>query len=315
MAASEDRHWWQSPAVTTVGYLVAVVLVFLGITQFAERNATNERFLNSMPFRIWIGLAAVSVGMWLALLSRGLAAIRALEGPWRRRKAWWLSNLGGYVAVVLVCAALLAIGQSAPLGIPVTGWAWLIRVLLAVGAIAVAPWILLVWLAHEQVRNLPEKTERIPCEGEEQASEINSVVADLLDIWKVIQNCALALALGLSPAILNTGALRLALIDSAVIKEEQFPPYAVLTYAAPFAAVVAAAILPLVVGYRRQAFALIDKALGAPESGVPTQAWDEDRQRLEARLNVATGVLRNPITALSLLTPFATAALAAFVPT
>jgi hypothetical protein len=48
--------------------------------------------------------------------------------------------------------------------------------------------------------------------------------------------------------------------------------------------------------------------------GKPAAEWAEERARLEALLHLDLSILRNPLTALSVLAPLLISALAAFLP-
>src|SRR5215204_4709939 len=75
-------------------------------------------------------------------------------------------------------------------------------------------------------------------------------------------------------------------------------------YGAFFAAVLAAVALPLVRSWRRTAQELVD-AQDAPGGEVAnfTKTSQERRTLIETRLGINTGLLRSPLTALTVFTP------------
>jgi hypothetical protein len=143
---------------------------------------------------------------------------------------------------------------------------------------------------------------------------IAGAVASALAVWKAFNSCVLALAALLSMTALLNSALRVALLDAAIVRPADFPPAAVLAYGLIAAVLLAVAVLPLLLAYRAEAARLVERAAGTPVSGVPSQSWLDARARLQVRLNVEANLLRQVSTTFSLLLPLVTAALAAFVP-
>jgi hypothetical protein len=315
LTSNGTRRWWRSPAGTTIGLLAVFVVLAAALRTYAEHNAVDVGFARSPGFRGWIGAAALSTGIWIWTFERGLATLRRLPAGWRRRRGWWVRHALAYLVVVTAVLTLLRLNNAArSLPVPVKGFAGLTQALIVAGALAAAPWILMVWLAHERVRELAGHIDAIapPRDGGLDGPGISVAVRSTMDAWRAIERCALALVV--STAALMSGALRTALLDNNVVEKAVFPTSAVLAYGAFFAIVIAIAIVPLVVTWRDQAVSLVDHALGEPITGVPDQMWLDTRSRLEARLHIDVPVLRRPITALSVLAPFGTALLTAFLP-
>jgi hypothetical protein len=124
----------------------------------------------------------------------------------------------------------------------------------------------------------------------------------------------LSLSLVVTPAVLTTGALRLALVPDYV-SETDFPPLSVILYGLFFAVFVAAAILPMVLVWRSRARELVGYLEPLPTDGKPTPEFAQSRTRLEEFLHLDIGYLRSPITALGILAPVVTAAITALIPT
>jgi hypothetical protein len=325
------RDWWQYPAARAVGFVALGLAVFAAILLFGQHNTTDRRFTHTLGFRGWAAMATLSVGVSVAAFSQGLSNIRGLAATWKRPRAWWIWNLAAYAVLGAAASVLLRLivagsnPASSTIHVPIQGFAGLIGVLTLAGVIAAAPWVLMVWLAHEELHNLSSAISNIrPAEPAEPTKDVETSQMDgpavtaaltsTLAIWTVIERCALALALIVSTAVFNTGALRLGLINTSVIKASGFPASSVLGYGVVYAVVVAILIIPLVLGWRSQAVNLVEHALGSPAAGVPSSAWMEARERLERRLRLDTPFFRRPITALSLLSPLATAFLTTLVP-
>ncbi|WP_204048419.1 hypothetical protein [Microbispora siamensis] len=316
------RAWWRSPAMTTLAATVTALGVFAGIVAFALDRAQNRDYVDG-AFRNWAAVATVSLLVSVVLLLRGIAAVRALPSGWTRGRAWWTWNLLAYVVLGATAALLLnlVVSGSNHVRVPIRDFAVLIQGLTLAGWISGAPWLLLVWLTHEQVGLLAVHIGRIvppqPVGGFSPARLDALVVAAAVQatahVWQTIERCALVLALLVSTAVVNTGALRATLIMSHAIPASDFPPGWVLGYGAFFATLVAAVVVPLVLAWRTQAYRLIDRALGEPVAGIPDDTYLAARTRLETHLHIDAQILRRPIAALSVLSPIGTAALTAFI--
>lgn len=126
-------------------------------------------------------------------------------------------------------------------------------------------------------------------------------------------------------AIILTGALRIAWLaqveswaaegkTSAQVKDLQadFPASDVLVYGAFYAVLLVVIILPLVAAWRASAQEHVDSQY--PLGDKVDKDWEEGRARVEKALHLDVGLIRNPLTALAVLTPLATAALATYLP-
>ena len=314
--------WWRWPASTTVGSLVLAVVAAWLMLWYAERYGTNEAFVED--FRGWIGVAVLSLGIWMALFVRGVATVRAHRRMWPQGRLWWTWHIGAYALLVAAVVALLALNNATQtIVVPIEGFAVVTRALILLAGVAAGPWVLTVWLAHEQLRTLrfevgqirsPEPAERLAIEAVDGPA-ISAAVQHSLAVWTVIERSALSLAVLVSTAVFLSGALRLALINSGALDEAVFPVSAVLGYGAFFAVVLAIVVIPLVLAWRSTAMRLVEAALGVPRWGIPDQTWLDAQDRLLTRLRLDANVLRRPISALSIASPLLTAVLAALVPT
>ncbi|MEU2624295.1 hypothetical protein ABZ642_40345 [Streptomyces sp. NPDC007157] len=313
MAIRDDvRRWWASSAARAMVFVLLAALVFNGLVLFAQLNSRDDVFVDH-GFRFWAAMATFSFVVWIALLGRGITAIRAFPASWRRGRRWWLASLASYAVLMLAASTMLGgVSRGNSFEVPIRHFPALISVLTAAGAAAAAPWVLSVWLAQESAKKAAGQ-ETSP-DGAADPAAIAAAVTDVLIVWRVIERSGLALSLIVSTSAFNTGALRLALIGSGAVKPDDFPPAFVLGYGAFVAAVLVAILLPLVLIWRTRAFALVEQALPAPDSGLLGEDLIAARTRMEAQLHVDAGFLRNPMTILSVLSPFATALVTTLVP-
>ena len=94
----------------------------------------------------------------------------------------------------------------------------------------------------------------------------------------------------------------------------EFPAVNVLYYGALFAVLLSVLAVPLAASWRSYARVLVDHANLLPPDGQPTEEWVASRARLEALLHLDVSLLRNPLIALTILSPLLTGVLAAFIP-
>lgn len=274
-------------------------------------------------YPLWAATASISLVIWISVFTLGLSTIRGQPTTWRRRPRWWIGSsiaAAGF-AVASSLILLLISWNMSPLQ-STDSLRSIVLVLMVLGWLAASPWILLIWITHEQIHALGAsiKGVREPVPSEEydphsiDGAALRSVTAALDAVWDAIQAASLALGLLLSTLVLNTGVMRTVRV-SAGASEEDFPPWYVLAYGVFFAAVLAAILVPIVVGWRNAGFELARRALGEPSSGVPSQSRVAAQERLLSRIGVDRPLLRRPIAAVSVLAPFLTAFVTSLVPT
>ncbi|KQR11909.1 hypothetical protein [Cellulomonas sp. Leaf334] len=269
-------------------------------------------------FAIWAALVLIGLLAWVVVLRAGVRRVR------RAGIRLWSGALARYVAIAMFATAMLQTATHYTKFTEDDSVVIFLAVLvvLAVGWAAAAPWTLLVWHTHDDdsvTRAVaavhPPRWDDAGVEPQYDATAILAATAALHRTWRTIEDSAIAFAVILSTAVLNTGTLRLAALSSGATTEEKSPAVLVLAYGAFLAAVATALVAPLVVGWRTRATTLVDLALGEPPTGVPTAEYVETRDRFLNHLGLRAGVLRTPIAALSILAPFATAFLTTLVPT
>jgi hypothetical protein len=198
------RGWWRSPAARAVFFVAFGLVAFAAILLFGQHNSTDRRFTHGLAFRAWAAAATVSLGASIAVFGRGLSAIREHRrmATWDRPRRWWMWNVAAYAAVAVVAVALLRLATVGnPVHTPVRGFPTLIGSLTLVGVIAACPWLLMVWLAHEQVRHLGFMVGTIkPAQVTDDfdltkldGPAITDAVTCATAIWTAIERCALAL--------------------------------------------------------------------------------------------------------------------------
>jgi hypothetical protein len=292
-------------------FVLLAALVFNGLVLFGRRNSRDDAFVDH-GFRFWAAMATFSFVVWIALLGRGIAAIRAFPASWRRGRRWWLASLVSYAVLMLAASTMLGgVSRGNSFEVPIRHFPALIGVLTAAGAAAAAPWVFSVWMAQESAQKAAEEGAS---RGAANSAATAAAVTDVLAVWGVIERSGLALSLIVSTSAFNTGALRLALIGSGAVEPDDFPPAVVLGYGAFFAAVLVAILLPLVLTWRTSARELVEEVLPVPDSGLLSEDLLAARGRMEAQLHIDARFLKNPTAILSVLSPFATALITTLVP-
>jgi hypothetical protein len=176
-------------------------------------------------------------------------------------------------------------------------------VFIAIAASAV-PWLVLVWLLQDQLTTYAEP-------------QAPPTTEDLRRLWDSLYAIVLAFAVFVVLALVTSGALRLAYFagakDPAANKQgPEFPASNVLLYGAFFAILLSAIALPLVAAYRAKALRRL--RLCHPIKEPPDEKDKDATEWQESLLHLDIGVLRSPITALTVFTPLITAALTAYLP-
>jgi uncharacterized protein YpmS len=146
-----------------------------------------------------------------------------------------------------------------------------------------------------------------------EKAEVQKIMSQLISTWEDVQNVTVPLSLVVTPAVLTTGALRLAVVPKPV-SNVNFPALSVMLYGLFFAMFVAAAVIPMVLSWRSRARELVDLMEPLPKDNKITEVIAR-RSSLEKFLQLDVGYLRSPITLLGILAPFVTAAVTALIPT
>lgn len=300
-----------TPPLRAVGVGIVTVLTYLVL--LALGRAAGPEY-ESGGYPLWAGVASIAIVIWGFVCWAGVKAPRRQSGEWQRGGRWWAVAISAYIVFALVVSGtlLLIISQAG-------GADWLTLLIRSLAWIGAAPWIMLIWIGHEQVDTAHARIRavRIPVPADEfdptriDGAAITRAMGALKEIWIAIESSSLALAAVLSTVVINTGALR----TMYGRDEEEFPSWWVLGLGVFFALVMLAVLAPIVVAWRNQGMLLVDRALGSPRSGVPSDSQVGANDRLLRRIGVDRPLLLRPIAALSVLAPFLTAFVTSLVPT
>jgi hypothetical protein len=307
--------------IGTVGLLFAVTAA-LGVDDSTGTKDSND-FVTSVPWTVWRMVAAAAILLFLGML---LTAARVLAngGNWgivvtpRRR---WVYVAIAAAAIGVFFFTLSLTGGRFP-DVPVKSLVIRLRAVLLTGMVASVPWLALVWLAHEACHALHDRIESLspittkPAKSDSRAepTPYREVITQLLNLWRLLVLCVGGFALGVVAAIVTSGALRAAFIAAHPDRGKEFPAVNVLYYGALFAVLLSVLAVPLAASWRSCARGVVDHAYPLPPDGQPTEEWVASRARLEVLLHLDVSLLRNPLTALTILSPLLTGALAAFIP-
>lgn len=335
MSTVESSAHRLSPALASLLIAVIALLTYGVLWVVARWSGADAEIPKGYP--LWAAVATISFVVWLVVFLSGVRTVRREAGRPRRLPGWWWRSIPIYAGLAIAASGLLyAIAFASDLASacdvrndapPCDDWAEpdafrvIILVLTVLGWTAGAPWIMLVWITHEELRAMGGAVARIrsPAAADEldphriDGDSLNNIAQRMDEVWRGIEGPSLALGLILSTLVLNTGTLRLVELDAGR-PPATFPPYQVLAYGAFFALVAVAVVAPLVLEWRRRGLTVIAKALPEPLSGVPSETQVSAANRLATRLGLDAPLLRRPITALGVLAPFATAIVASLVP-
>lgn len=305
-----------TPPLRAVGVGIVAVMTYLVL--LAVGRAAIPDYEDS-GYPLWAGVASIAIVVWGFVFSVGVAALRhSRESAERRLGGWWAGAISAYVVFALAVSVTLGLFISGAGGAD-----WLTVLIRSLAWIAAGPWIMLIWIGHEQVAAahamIMDVDAPVPADEFDPAQIDGPAVTRAIDaldrIWDVIESSSLALAAVLSTAVINTGTLRTVRIANGRLEEDDFPSWWVLGLGVFFALVLVAVLAPIVARWRKEGLLLVDQALGDPRSGVPSESQLGAKDRLLRRIRVDRPLLLRPVAALSVLAPFLTAFVTSVVPT
>jgi hypothetical protein len=317
------RRWWSLPPVVTVAwgalFFGAVVLLDIGAS---TGTASSKAFIVGAPWLVWRIAAGAFIVLSVILIVIAVETLRSSE-------TWGLTvspgQLWAYLGMALL--AVIAIGTVIKLSgahvsqnLPVRALGFRTGAALFAGLAAGVPWLVIVWLGAAECNTLKDRVLKLPQGGlldaktPANAEGYRKIINQLLNLWRLLNNCALAFAVAVVAIIVATGALRAAFLSAYPARASQFPPANVLVYGGFWALVLVVITLPMAAAWRDRARQVVERGYPLPADGQPTESWVSARARLEHLLHLDVPVLRNPLTALSVFTPLITATLAAFIP-
>jgi H+/gluconate symporter-like permease len=321
----EDTFWLRMPPPLRSGVLLGGLFGFAALLGIAgsQGTAESEQFVRSVPWTVWRGVASAALVVFVVL---AIQAIRVLQDPQRwgmsvqkdRRNRYLVCAAAGAAAIVAYRLCFPGAGPD----LPVQNLSLRTSTVLIAGMLASIPWLTVVWLAHSECHdlgknvNLQPKTEyqRAMDDTPGETGHFRNAVDGLLKLWQLLLVCVGAFTVGVVAAVASSGALRGAFVAAHPDRKDEFPPANVLLYGGFFALALSIITVPLVASWRARAQDLVEHGCPLPADGKPTAEWTEERERLEKLLHLDLSILRNPLTALTVLTPLLISALAAFLP-
>jgi hypothetical protein len=314
-----DKRLPHSPRLA-LGFLALVALIYLllGIGQ------GNSDIANSVEWVTWKFFASLATAIAVVSAMLGGSAVgkvktygqsddsaspaARLAKPLgqQRPKGRFLAYIVLAVFLISVIFGFLFLGGGAN----TQGWptdlhikAHTRPVAIAIGLAAV-PWLVLVWLVQDRLAAYAKESDP-------------PSTAELRSLWNSLYAIVLAFAVFVVLALVTAGAVRLAYFagakDPAANKQgPEFPASDVLLYGAFFAILLSAIALPMVAAYRAAAVRRLRFCHPIED---PLDHSDKDATEWqESLLHLDIGLLKSPITALTVFTPLITAALAAYLP-
>lgn len=282
----------------------------------ADDTDVSRTYVNGVGWLAWRTTAALAIAAFLLLFGKGVRFLvyrheYDLPASSERVRAY------GVVAALAIATAISvsAFGTEPwRLQIPVTHIAWRTRAVLYIGLASTVPWFVITWLCHDRCRPQQQRPW----------NSADKLTFDQLErLWDVLVYCLRTFAIGVTSAMLTTGALRFAFLEAQPQCDpgykgqrpctQDFPAVDVLLFGAAFAIAGSAVALPLILSWRGEAASWVEQQAGPPPEP-PTEDWLADRNRLAAMLHLNTPILREPLTLLGILTPLVTSLLAAFLP-
>ncbi|MEJ1110876.1 MULTISPECIES: hypothetical protein [unclassified Kribbella] len=307
------------------GALVFAVAAGLGADASTGAQA-SDAFVESAAWDVWRLVAATASVLFLALLLTAVHVLRNANewGVTGSELKLWPHLAFGILGTAVLILGRIVVGGGTP-ELPVKALEVRVGAVLTTSLLAGIPWVVLVWLAHETCHLLQQRIEELPSippvlesssksRSKDMKPSRRDVIEQLLRLWRLIELCVGAFALGVVAAIVTASLLRAAFLEAYPARDDEFPTVNVIYYGVLFAAIASLVNLPLIVVWRRSARTMVDHTFPLPPDGQPTEEWVAARTRLEALLHLDVSLLRNPLTAFTILSPLLTSALGAFVP-
>jgi hypothetical protein len=305
----------------------------------AGRTPESRAFASGVAFEAWALLLAATVALWVAIFAFLWRSIIEAFGRIRARTVG--GPLAGYAVIaMLVLGSLFFVGEGAPPN-PLYASTVKVQAIVTVVFLLGAPAAVALWLIQSTVSHLARALSLAPpvaiveaVEGANTATSTRDLVrsaagtqdgtvagrsradwvATLLGLRRLTQRILIAVSLGISAAVLSTGALRNALLEARAVTAETFPSSWVLLYGALFTVVFVFVFVPSLLEWRGVASRLVDHAYPIPHDGRPTQAWHDGRQHMNRMLGLDASPLRALGPLLGIASPVLISIAAIFVP-
>lgn len=312
------------------------------VEEAGEANADSEaKGVGEREWRAWIATTSLGLSLAILLAIHGWVRLRRLptQLPDEAKITEEVMRVHGRMAMlwVIVLAVTVSLLVSDPRKWP---QAMEVRLLIVstIGVFCAAPWVAITWLCHQatwpywlkphelmaaQTGAAGSASTQAPSIQASSthgtgAAAVDAQIAVLQQIWSHIVGVALAFSGLVAVALIPTGALRNLYLSQATDDKDSlrasFPSSDVLLYGGLWSLVAGLVVIPLVFSWRAAAQSAVDKRY-PPNSTTADKPGDVTaRGALQSMLNLNSGILRNPLTVLTIATPLVTAAIAAFVP-
>jgi hypothetical protein len=311
------------PAITVASIIIILGAQWLIGLRPRDGSAASDRLASTAQWTTWVFLAGFSVALFVVLFGLGVGLVLRPAPRWglaetpRRRRYWYLAFAAAFVGA-LCYVMLLAKPYPAVTHIPVRHMVLRTRSVIVSGYIAMMPWVALVWLAHRECATIKQHLANLPAEGmaaEQPTTEpLQTAVDQLQRLWRLINACVGAAAAVVVVAIVTAGALRTTYLAFAPASKDDYPASVVLLFGGLYGTLLIAIGVPLAASWRARARDVLEHAYPLRLDTRRDERWAADRAQLEHLLHLDTGLIRSPLTALSVLTPLITSLLAVLVP-
>ncbi len=297
-------------------------------TPNCDSSATS---VGTREWQIWIGTVSAGLAIAIVLAIHGIVRLKRIPGHWPPRAdvgkvAVWLHGVAALAWIYGLGRAVSELVHD-PRTWPLDDMELRLQWVAGIGLLCATPWLAMTWLCHKAVHGywVEPHTLRTDLQDKDKPTrdmtKTDADIAALQQIWSQIVGIALAFATLVAISLIPTGALRNLWLSQNVDGEdakkrlgESFTTTDVLLYGAMWALVAASVVIPLVASWRSTAQSVVDAAYPPNATIAADKDAKETRESLESMLNLSSGILRNPLTVLTVATPLVTAALAAFIP-
>jgi hypothetical protein len=267
-----------TPGLATVLFVLVLMVITAILAWPTATTLQGTPYREEPAFRLWALVAASAMLVWLIMSAR----------LWRLGRAWKPHHRGSVrwappvlyvalaVAICVVLRAFLAAPLTPPLPVALAVRWWL---LLIVGLLAAGPAVLGLWLVYLRLRDLSEVLP--PRDAPMVAGES---MHHLSALWGYAQQCLVGLVVIVTTGVVATGLLGKALLATGY-SPAQAPAAWLLVFGGFLTAVSALVYIPFVVYWRSFVAQLVQAIYPLPESGLPTDEWLGDRNRLRGFLH------------------------------
>ncbi len=267
-----------APALATLLFVLVLLVVTALLAWPTATTLEGTPYGEEPAFRLWALVTASAMLVWLLISAR----LRRLGRAWKPhhpstgRWAPPVLYAALAVAVCVVLRAFLAAPLTPPLPLALAARWWLV---LIVGLVAAGPAVLGLWLVYLRLRDL---SAALPHRGAPTVT--GESMHHLRALWGYAQQCLGGLVLIVTTGVVATGLLGKALLATGY-SLAQAPAAWLLVFGGFLTAISALVYIPFVISWRSFVARLVKVVYPLPESGLPTDEWLGDRNRLRGFLH------------------------------